>query len=223
MLHKCAALLKNESFIYLADYAAMPFGEKSEDEVRRIAVKNAERLVEMNCKAIVVACNTATAVGIEEIRRLFPNIISIGLEPAVKPCVSELTGGYAVALVTPATAKSRRFNELMSVYGDNTVAVRCPSLAKSIEDNIFSLENIRAEVYDILSGYRGAEAVVLGCSHYSYISNMIKDYYGGKVKIYDGADALALNLKRRLEWEYLISDCAERSIRFYSTKRKFGQ
>lgn len=219
VLHECAALLKNESFIYLADYAAMPFGEKGEDEVRRIAVNNAERLVEMNCKAIVVACNTATAIGLEDIRRLYPSVISLGLEPAIKPCAVELDGGYAVALVTPATAKSKRFNELMNLYGDNIVAVRCSGLAKSIEENIFNLENIRADVYDILSDYRGASAVVLGCSHYSYISNMIKDYYGGRVNIYDGARALALNLKRRLDWENLISAADERTIRFYSTKK----
>ena len=219
VLSKCASLLPRESFIYLADYASMPYGEKSEDEIKLAAVRNAERLVDMNCKAVVAACNTATALGIAEIRRLYPDIITLGLEPAVKPCVSELVCGYAVALVTPATAKSHRFNELMDKYGGSVIAVPCAGLAKSIEDNIFDLEKIRSMVYGTLSGYRGAKAVVLGCSHYSYITDIIKDFYGGGVKIYDGVDGLALNLVNSLNSSGLNSNACERTIRFYSTKR----
>ncbi len=220
VLHKCAAELKNESFIYLADFAGMPYGEKSEDEIRLAAVKNASRLISMNCKAVVVACNTATEVGIAEIRRLYPNTVTIGLEPAVKPCARELSpDGYAVALVTPATANSDKFNSLLRSYG-RVAAVGCAGLAQKIENGIFDLDRLRADVYRILGGYKNAEAVVLGCSHYAYITSMIKEFYGGKIKIYDGADGLAQNLVRKLGTLNLLSESSERTIRFYSTQKR---
>ena len=219
VLHKCASLLPNESFVYLADFAGMPYGEKSDTEIRLAAVKNASRLVEMNCKAIVVACNTATEIGIADIRRLYPNIETLGLEPAIRPCINELKTGYGIALTTPATARSVRFNSLLRAYGSGVIAVGCAGLAKKIEDNFFDLERIRNDVYDILGRYRDAEGVVLGCSHYSYITSMIDDFYGGKIKIYDGADGLAKNLVRRLEATNSICRSGERTVRFYSTKR----
>lgn len=219
VLHKCASLLPNESFVYLADFAGMPYGEKSEAEIKLAAVKNASRLVEMNCKAIVVACNTATEIGIAEIRRLYPNTVTLGLEPAIKPCEKELSaGGYGVVLATPATAHSVRFGALLRAYGGKVVAIGCAGLAKKIEKNVYDLERVRTDVYGILARYKNAEAVVLGCSHYSYITRLIKDFYGGKIKIYDGADGLALNLVRRLGNGDLLSDSTERTIRFYSTK-----
>ena len=219
VLYKCASLLPRESFIYLADFAAMPYGEKSESEIKLAAVNNASRLVAMNCKAVVVACNTATEIGVAEVRRLYPNLITLGLEPAVKPCVSELNGGYAVALVTPATAKSKRFNALLNAYGGSVVAVGCPNLAKAVEDNIFTIECVRPYLTEILGEHKNASAVVIGCSHYSYLTAMIKDFYGGKIKIYDGADGLAKNLERRLYSANLLSNSPERTIRFYSTEK----
>ena len=118
VLKLCAKKLPNEKFIYLADKANMPYGEKSTDEIKAAAMSCAATLIGMGCKAIVVACNTATETAIDDIRRLFPSTVVIGLEPALKPCYYGVGNGYAVALVTSATERSPKFKRLMSAYGD---------------------------------------------------------------------------------------------------------
>lgn len=191
VLERCMDKLPNERFIYLADKANMPYGERTAPEIRRAAMACADRLFSLGCKALVVACNTATETAIDDIRRAYPMRIVVGMEPAVKPCCRELGRGYAVALVTSATERSAKFKRLMTAYGDRVVAAPQAELAKRIEDNVGDIEKLRPYVYGMLEKYRDAESVILGCSHYTHITRLISDFYGGAIKIYDGADGVA--------------------------------
>lgn len=218
VLGLCAKKLPNEKFIYLADKANMPYGEKSTDEIRTAAISCAKTLVETNCKAIVVACNTATETAIDDIRRLFPSLIVVGLEPALKPCYYSIGSGYAVALVTRATERSAKFKRLMSAYGDKIIACPQPELARLIETHDINSAEIKSAVYSALKNYRDASGIVLGCSHYTFVKKIIADFYDGNILIYDGADGASDMLKTRLILEGLCAPKnGSQSIRFYST------
>lgn len=218
VLSKLTAAMPHERFVYLADSACMPYGGKPDVEIKRAALRCADALFSMNCKAVVVACNTATAVAIDDIRRLYGGRIVVGLEPAVKPCVKELgRNGYAVALVTPATCASRRFAALAALADGRIKVAPQPALARIIEDN-FGSPSLYGYVREILQPYRDAESVILGCSHYSCIAKHVAAFYEGKVKIYDGADGVAARLLYRLALGKLSAPMTERgSLRFYDT------
>ena len=222
MLGVCERILPDESFIYLADEANMPYGNKSADEIKSAAMFCAETLFSMNCKAVVVACNTATATAINDIRAMYSTRIVVGLEPAVKPCVVELgKNGYGIALVTEATYRSAKFERLLNSCAGKVVAVPRPELAELIEKNMQDVRRMRSHVFDILSDYKDAEAVILGCSHYTCIAPVISEFYGGKIKIYDGATGAANRLKYCLAVADMTAEKnAKIPTRFYSTEKK---
>lgn len=221
VLRECAKLLPDEKFIYLADEANMPYGTKTADEIKRAAISGARTLFDMNCKALVVACNTATVNAVDDIRALYGNRVVVGLEPAVRPCFRELgRNSYAVAIVTKATYESEKFNRLIASCEGRVIPVALPELAKLIEDNINDLGVLRPYIYEVFDRYRDAQSVILGCSHYTYISDIIKDFYNGNVYIYDGAAGEAQRLKYCLALSDLLAPSGNGgSIRFYSTQK----
>lgn len=221
VLRKCVELMPNEKYIYLADEAHMPYGNKPPADIKLYATACASMLFDMNCKAVVVACNTATVNAVDDIRNLFASRTVIGLEPAVKPCFRELSkNGTAVALVTDATYRSHKFERSIATCGGKIIPVARPELAKLIENNVRDISKIAAHICEILTPYKNAEAVILGCSHYTYITDAIMHFYGGKVKIYDGAVGAAQRLKYCLQMSDILASDADRgNIRFYSTCR----
>lgn len=222
VLAECERILPSESFIYLADSANMPYGNKSRDDIVCAALFCAERIFSLGCKALVIACNTATTCAAADIRRLYPGKITVGLEPAVKPCLRELgRNGYAVALVTAATCASDKFNRLVEGCEKKIIPVACRELAALIERDRDDRTEAERYVNKMLAPYADAEAVVLGCSHYSYITGAIKRFYGGRIKIYDGATGAAERLKYCLTISDLLADGSKKApTRFISTVRK---
>lgn len=223
VLYRCVELMPNERFIYLADKANMPYGNKSNEEIKRLALDRAATLFSMNCKAVVIACNTATVTAADDIRRLFSTRIVVGLEPAVKPCYRELgKTGYAVALVTDATYRSEKFARLISSCDGKIIPIARPELAQMIEDNASDIGALRNHVREIFCEYKSAEAVVLGCSHYAHITGLIRELFDGKIKIYDGAGGAAARLEYCLALSGLIADshCTDSGgITFFSTTK----
>lgn len=224
VLKIASELMPNERFIYLADKARMPYGVRSVREITTAATECAGILVGMNCKAITVACNTATEVAIDTLRSLFPSVIIVGLEPAVKPCLRELgSNGYAVALVTEATAASVKFESAVKKSDGKIKAVPLHALASVIENNDINSTAVRDCVSAVLKPYPDAEAVILGCSHYTSVTRIIREIYGGNIKIYDGAYGEAARLKYCLSVAGLSAPTEQTgSVRFYSTKKRQG-
>lgn len=222
VLRSCSESMPNERFVYLADKANMPYGTKSVCEIKQAALNCVDVLVAMGCKAVVVACNTATVSAIDSIRKLYAGRVIVGLEPAIKPCLRELgKNGYAVALVTVATKNSAKFERLTADCRDKIVALEQPELAMLIENNTKNVNLLKPYVFEMLKKHRNAEAVILGCSHYTYITGLIREFYGGRIKIYDGADGAAARL------ESMLSEAGIRapneqvgSTRFFSTVKR---
>lgn len=218
-MRECQRLLPDEKFIYLADKANMPYGNKTAEQIKCAACDCCDALFSLNCKAVAVACNTATVTAIDDIRELHPNRVVVGLEPAIKPCFRELgRRGYALALVTDATFRSDKLARLIDTCEGRVRVVSRGELAKLIEDNTANIDAIERDVYEILAPYRDAEAIVLGCSHYAYIEPIIRRFYDGKIKIYDGARGEAERLKYCLQISDLLTKTrGEGGVRFYST------
>lgn len=188
LLKECVKKIPFADFVYFADNYAVPYGNKSDDEILSRVLKVFDVMTEMQVTAAVVACNTATAVCIDVLRgrSSFP---VVGIQPAVKQAATY--GGRCAVLCTEATAKSQSLGVLVEQYGRGKVTVYpCPRLASFIEEHAPYIP--QEEVLSMLPDIE-ADCVVLGCTHYSYIKNTIKNRYG--LPVFDGmvgtADHLA--------------------------------
>jgi len=213
--------LPYDNLCYVADSAFMPYGCKPEYVVQERCMKIAAFLVKQQCKAIVVACNTATAVAVHQLRTLYDMPV-IGMEPALKPAVGHSRSGVVGVLATSGTLGSDKFQRLKKRYaGDAELIVQpCPGLVEAIEQG--DLES--SEIRDLLELYlqplleNRIDTLVLGCTHYPFISSMIREMVGENVVIIDTGDAIARELKRQMQLP--VSSMVNRpegSLRFWSS------
>ena len=179
LLAQCARQMPNANFTYFADNFNVPYGTLSSDELFYKADQIFEKIAEIDPQATVIACNTVTAVCAKRLREKYSFPI-VGVEPAIKPAAR--SGGKCLVLATPATSESRSISVLLEKYGNgNTKVVACPNLAEYIERNIFNLNE--DEVIKMLPEY-SPDSVVLGCTHYTYVKDIVKRFYN--CEIYDG-------------------------------------
>ncbi|MFT3931555.1 MAG: glutamate racemase [Spongiibacteraceae bacterium] len=207
VLKHMRALLPAENFLYVADSGYAPYGERSPEFICERSLNIANFLLEKNIKALVVACNTATAAAVQMLRERL-SIPVIAMEPGIKPAV-ELTRSKVVGvLATAGTLESARFFSLVNRYaGDVEIVTQpCAGLVERIEANDLS----SSETLDLLRGYldpllnRGADVIVLGCTHYPFLREQIKNIIGHEIAIIDTGPAVAKELKRRLESTQLL-------------------
>ncbi len=187
VLREAVKLLPNEGYIYYADSINNPYGEKSKEELFDIVDNVVQKLLKYDPKIIVCACNTATAMVLNDIRKKYPNTIFVGTEPAVKVIYDKYKDKKAIILTTKGTGESERFLELFQKYEtDNCALVPAPELANLIENNkdsSFYLNNL-------LKKYIGTEVVVLGCTHFPLVKDEIKNVLGD-VLFVDGSVGIA--------------------------------
>jgi glutamate racemase len=200
--------LPAESLLYLADQAHVPYGERSAAEIRRFCLAVADALVAQGCKAIVVACNTASAVALRPMRRRFPGLPILGLEPAVKPAVALTRSGVVGVMATPATFQGDLYRATVGRHASTVQVVNqvCIGLADLVEQG--SLEGPDCE--ELLSRFlepmlaAGADTIVLGCSHYPFVIETIRRLVGPSLAVIDPAPAVARHLGRVLRERGLI-------------------
>ena len=203
VLESCRAVLPDEQFLYFADKEFSPYGDKSDDFIKERVFYISENFIKRGVKAIVVACNTATNVGIKMLREKF-KIPFVGLEPAIKPAVVECGNKKIILLCTPATARQTKFTELLKKHDTGNIHIVATSgLACLIEKNFNNLDDIANKVYDILLPHSDASGIILGCTHYVHIKPMIQNFYqklasNSGVKIFDGNEGAARRLKELL-------------------------
>lgn len=205
-------LLPRESSIYLADSRNAPYGEKSADEIRALSVKNTEKLLELDCKLIVVACNTATTNAIDYLRSNF-EVPFIGIEPAIKPAALSSKSKSIGILATKGTLSSALFARTSSLYASelNVIEVIGKGLVERIENGLINTPETR----ELLQSYLDPmiadkiDYLVLGCSHYPYLIPLLKEMLPVDVQIIDSGRAVAIQTKKILELNSLINTSAE--------------
>ena len=210
VLRELVKLMPGENFIYYGDSAPAPYGTRIPEEVIDLTKKDVEFLLERGAKAIVVACNTATSVAIKELRAAYEEVLPvIGIEPALKPAVKAKEHSKVVVMATPMTLSQTKFNSMMHIYEDdaNIIKMPCPGLVEYIESGVLEGPVLDAYLEKQFAPYDKAEidAVVLGCTHYPLIREVIQKHFPG-VSVYDGGFGTAKQTKRRLEERGLLSD-----------------
>lgn len=194
--------LPHENLLYVADSAHAPYGGKSPQEIQARSLALTEFLVGQGAKAIVVACNTATAAAIRSLRERFALPV-IGMEPAVKPAVAATRSGVVGVLATTGTLKSAQFAALLENYGKDVRVVTqgCPGLVEHVErgelDTPETREDVRRYIAPLLAA--GADTLVLGCTHYPFLKPVIVELTEGRVALIDTGAAVARQVRRRIE------------------------
>ena len=207
--------LPHEDLLYAADSGHAPYGDKRVAFVEQRALAMADFLVQQNAKAIVVACNTATGVAVDALRARWTLPI-IAVEPAIKPAVSLTKSGVVGVLATSQTIASTRFARLVGRFGGNVeiVAQACPGLAEQIERGEVSSEATRLLIQQYVAPllHKGADTLVLGCTHYPFVIETIRAIAGPQVEVIDPAPAVAKEVRRRLEDRGLLTTAADTGI-----------
>lgn len=198
--------MPSEKYLYFADSANAPYGTKTCDCVRMLSLKNTETMYKRGIKALVIACNTATSVAINNIRQQL-DIPVIGMEPALKPAVENGKKGLIVVMATPLTLKEEKFNTLYSRYTPQAaiMPLPCPGLVELIESEAGS--QINDYLHGLLQplGTSEVSAVVLGCTHYCFVKKEISGILGPGVQIVDGNAGTVRHLKRTLAASKLLN------------------
>ncbi len=197
--------LPDERFIYFGDAANAPYGTKSTQEVISCVRNVVEHLMKKEIKALVIACNTATGAAAATLRKEL-SIPVIGMEPALKPASQVRKNGSVLVLATPLTLHQEKFENLMKQYGQGAVKVPCPGLMEIVEadDGAAALHYLQ----ELFSRFDldQVDAVVLGCTHYVFLKDMIRDLLPERIAITDGNAGTARQLKRVLAKADLLNE-----------------
>jgi glutamate racemase len=209
VLHAMRDVLPHEHFLYVADSACAPYGDRLPAFVAERAVTIADFLVQQSAKAIVVACNTATGIAVESLRaRVAMPIVAI--EPAVKPAAARTRSRVVGVLATTGTLASPNMGKLLANYGSDVefIIQPCPGLADQVEKGQLASDQTRSLVKRYLQPMvdKGADIVVLGCTHYPFLRPLIEEIAGPGVDVIDPASAVARELRRRLETTGLLNE-----------------
>ena len=202
VLRELTALMPNENFIYFGDSANAPYGTRTYDEVYNLTKNIVHYLLNRNCKALVIACNTITAAVVTRLRSEYPDIPIIGIEPAIKPAIEHCPGGNVVVMATKVTLREEKFLHLLSEYSDKAsiYTIPCPGLVEFVEKGILDGPELTAHLEFLLKDVSdiNIDAVVLGCTHYPFVRKTIANVIGSDCFIIDGGNGTARETKRQL-------------------------
>ena len=193
-----------EPFVYIADNANCPYGNKSRAEIETVAGQIAEELIDRHqCRLIVVACNTATAQAIDFLRNKYPQVPFVGLEPAIKPAAQATKTGVVGVLATRGTFGGRLYRETSRKFAAGvTVLQRMADdwvelVERGVVDGPEAEASVRAAVEPLLAA--GADQLVLGCTHFPHLRPLIERVANGRAAVIDSCQAVARQARRLLE------------------------
>ena len=221
VLREIRARLPHESLLYVADSGHVPYGEKSAEFIRARSQHIAEFLLGQGAKALVLACNTATAAAVAELRERYPALPIVGMEPAVKPAAAATRSGVVGVLATTGTLKSAKFAALLDRFAADVRVITqpCPGLVEQIEAGELDSTRTRA----LLQGWvepllaEGCDTLILGCTHYPFIKPLLRELVPASVSLVDTGAAVARRLEQLLAERGLLAAEGEGGAQFWSS------
>lgn len=203
VLREIIKILPKENYLYYSDSKNNPYGDKTDKEIKQLCDKITQQLIEEGCKAIVIACNTASAKAVKYLRKKYPQVLFIAIEPAYKMVYDYAYDKPTLVMATKATIQSEKFKLLLKKYNNNkTFLLPCIGLADRIEHG--DKEEIKRYLEESLGKYKDkVRNVVLGCTHYPLIQKEIEEILG-QVQFFNGAPNLAKYLKNILQENDLL-------------------
>ena len=222
VLREVQRQLPSEDLIYLADQTHVPYGERSREEVLGYAEGIVRYLIGRASKLIIIACNTASAVALKELRAAYPDMPFVGMEPAVKPAAADTQSGVVGVLATPATFQGDLYASTVERFarGVKILQDTCPGLVKQIEegkvDNPQTREILEKALKPMLQ--EGVDEIVMGCTHYPFVIPLIEEIIGDQARVIDPAPAVARQAGRILEdYDLLAPEGEPGELVFYTT------
>jgi len=194
--------MPNQPVIYLADQAHVPYGSRTLEQVRAFSEGISHYLLSQGARLIVVACNTASAAALHSLRKTFPQVPFIGMEPAVKPAADHTHSGIIGVLATPSTFQGALYASVVERFAQGVLVLQstCPGLVGQIEAGHLDTLETRAILEEALQPMlkQGLDTVVLGCTHYPFVIPLIQEIVGPQVRVIDPAPAVARQVARVL-------------------------
>lgn len=208
VLRHLRKFLPQEQFLYYGDTANAPYGSRPTGQVRELTLAAVRKLTE-HCplKALVVACNTATAAAVKELRQQYPELIVIGIEPALKLAADHFPHGHIGVMATEVTLREEKFDTLLHRFDGNCTIekIPAPGLVELVEAGKADSKEAEALLQKLLGSYAGKlDALVLGCTHYPFAAKAIRSVLGADIPLLDGGEGTARETRRRLEQAGLL-------------------
>jgi len=199
-----------EDLLYIADQAHVPYGIRTREEVLGFSEGIVRYLLKKKVKLIIIACNTASAVALDTLRKTYPALPFVGMEPAVKPAAEETSTGIVGVLATPATFQGALYASTVERFakGVKILPDTCPGLVELIEEGKINhpetREILKRALHPMLD--KGVDEVVMGCTHYPFVIPLIREIVGNEVEVIDPAPAVARQAGRLLEEYDLLTN-----------------
>ncbi len=205
--------LSQYNYIFFGDQGHVPYGERSMEEIKSFSLEITKFLIKNDCKIIVIACNTASAASLKYLREKFPEILFVGMEPAIKPAVEITHTGKVGVLATPATFQGELYNSVVERFAKDVEIFKdtCSGLVDQIEEgNLNGVETegiLNRALTPMLE--KNIDTVVLGCTHYPFVIPLIKKITGDKVNVIDPTSAIVRQVKHLIEESKLSNNEAQ--------------
>lgn len=192
------AALPEAEVISVNDREHMPYGEKNQREIIKLTINAIQPLLECRCDIIVIACNTATALAIDFLRKQYPHQKFVGIEPMIKSA-SQLSKNKTIAVcATPGTLSSQRYHKLINKFAEGIRIIEpdCRNWAYLIENNAINQKDIKHVIDSVCE--QGADVIVLGCTHYHWIKDLVIHLVNGRATVIEPSEAIGRRIKQML-------------------------
>lgn len=222
VLHQALLTLPKENYLFYADVDHVPYGTKTTQQVIEYVDEVIGFMVEHDCKAVVIACNTATSAAVSLMRKKY-NIPIIGIEPAVKPAVEQNSGKRVMVIATPLTVREEKLKNLIArVDSEHLVdLLALPRLVSFAEAGEFGTAEVEQYLREEFAPYDLSQysELVMGCTHFNYFKDSYAKIFDGKIRMIDGSEGTINQLKRVLEQSGQLEE-NEGSVRYFESGRE---
>ena len=205
--------LPNEDFIFFGDQAHVPYGERHLDELRELADGVTRFFLSQNAKIIVIACNTASAAALKELRVSYPEHVFVGMEPAVKPAAEQSHSHKVGVLDTPSTFQGALYASVVERFASGVELFQntCPGLVTQIEKGKLDSEKTSRILHEALDPMlkEGVDSIVLACTHFPFVIPQIEEIIAGRASVIDPAPAIARQTARALDQRGMLNPRGE--------------